>query len=166
MTNQYSLPVVPFLFVAVISALAARQNWLRSRRLILGWSVVSFLLFAHYWRLVDYVAAADTAPAARAAIAQVPPEGVVLSDPCLGAHLAQRRGLIVLGDRVTPDAPTVPDDVEYILFNLRHPCSLDAGWLETWSANLTAHENFSEVFSRDGLVVLHRLRREAAPPRA
>jgi uncharacterized membrane protein len=41
--HQYSVPVLPFLLLAVISSLAAKRGWLRSRRVIALWSLLTFL---------------------------------------------------------------------------------------------------------------------------
>jgi uncharacterized membrane protein len=46
--HQYSVPVLPFLLLAVISSLAAKKGWLRSRRAIILWSLLTFLGLAKY----------------------------------------------------------------------------------------------------------------------
>lgn len=45
---HYSLPILPFLLLAVISAFAANQIWLKNQRAIALWSIVAFLALAKY----------------------------------------------------------------------------------------------------------------------
>jgi len=90
--KQYSLPILPFLIVAVISTLAAGEGWLRSRRWIVLWSLVAFIALATYGRFTSsYLKAVKTLPASQVAIAQVQTKGGVLTDDYLAPHLSQRQ---------------------------------------------------------------------------
>jgi len=70
--HQYSVPVLPFLLLAVISSLAASRGWLRSRRAIALWSLLAFLALAKYGYFGSrYLDSLDTWQATREAIAQI-----------------------------------------------------------------------------------------------
>lgn len=72
LVHHYSLPILPFLIVAVISSLAAGRGWLRNGRLIVLWSLVAFLALAKYGYFGSiYLDSLDTWQATREAIAQV-----------------------------------------------------------------------------------------------
>lgn len=156
LNTQYSLPAVPFLLLAALGALAARHTWIRDRRAMLAWSAIAFLVFARYPRLARYGGALEAAPAARAALALVPADAAVLTDNCLGAHLAHRRTLHLLGFAVTPQSPAVPAEVDYVVFDAARACSVDAAWLARWRASLA--EEFRSVRDEGGVVVLRRSR--------
>jgi len=119
LVHQYSLPILPFLMLAVISALAAGHSWLQARRAIALWSTIAFLALAKYGLFgASYLDSLDTWQATRTAIAQVKPTGGVLTTAAIAPHLTHR----VLIERI--NAPTTAADLtefEFILLNLRHP---------------------------------------------
>lgn len=120
LVHQYSLPVLPFLLLAVISSLAARRGWLRSRGIII-WSLVAFLALAKYGYFGSiYLNSLDTWKATRVAIAQIQTSGGVLTTHNIAPHLAHR-SLIKFTNADSPPADL--NQFEYILLNLRHP-----GW--------------------------------------
>ncbi len=120
LVHQYSLPVLPFLLLAVIASLAAGRGWLRSRVIII-WSLVAFLALAKYGYFGSiYLNSLDTWKATRVAIAQIQTSGGVLTTHNIAPHLAHR-SLIKFTNADAP--PTDLNQFEYILLNLRHP-----GW--------------------------------------
>jgi len=122
LTHQYSVPVLPFLLLAVISSLAARRGWWRSSRAIVLWSSVAFLALAKYGYFGSiYLNSLDTWQATREAIAQVQTDGGVLTTDEIAPHLSHRQ-LIKFTDANSP--PTNLAEFNYILLNVRHP-----GWL-------------------------------------
>lgn len=122
LVHHYSLPIVPFLLVAVISSAAANRSWLRSGRLITLWSLVAFLALAKYGYFGSiYLNSLDTLQATRQAIAQVQTKGGVLTTAEIAPHLTHRQ-LIKLTDANSPQADLTQFD--YVLLNVRHP-----GWL-------------------------------------
>jgi uncharacterized membrane protein len=155
-TNWYSLPSVPFLMLAVLSAMAAGRTWIGDRRVILFWCAVAFLAFSRYPRLaVFYLDATGAESAARQAIALVESEAGVLTDNCMASHLAHRRRLYVLG--MNPRAQEgVRDDVDYVLLNRRSPCSVEPGPVRELARALTSSRAFGVEFEQDGIVLLRR----------
>jgi uncharacterized membrane protein len=117
--HQYSLPVLPFLLVAVISTLAAGGGWLRTRRAIILWSLVAFLALAKYgyfWsRYVRYL---DTWQATREAIALVQPKASVLASVHIVPHLTHRPEI----EAIIPGCECADlDRFKYVLLNVRYP---------------------------------------------
>lgn len=122
LVHHYSLPILPFLLVAVISSLAANRGWLRNSRLITLWSLVAFLALAKYGYFGSiYLDSLDTLQATRQAIASVATKGGVLTTSEIAPHLTHRQ-LIKLTDANSPPANLTQFD--YVLLNVRHP-----GWL-------------------------------------
>lgn len=122
LVHHYSLPILPFLLVAVISSLAANRAWLRNSRLITLWSLVAFLALAKYGYFGSiYLDSLDTLQATKQAIAQVTTKGSVLTTAEIVPHLTHRQ-LIKLTDANSPPANLTQFD--YVLLNVRHP-----GWL-------------------------------------
>lgn len=120
LTTQYSLPILPFLLLAVISSLAAGQGWpwLRNGRNIVIWSLLAFLFMAHYGEFQSYLKTLDTWKPMREAIAQIQTQGGVLTDNQYAPHVTHRPVV----KQIASDLP--PADlakVDYVLLNLRHP---------------------------------------------
>jgi uncharacterized membrane protein len=121
LVHQYSIPILPFLLLAVISSLAAGRGWLQNRRGIIIWSLVAFLALAKYGYFGSlYLNSLDTWKATRIAIAQIQTSGSVLTTHNISPHLSHR-SLIKFTDASLPPADLT--EFEYILLNLRHP-----GW--------------------------------------
>jgi uncharacterized membrane protein len=120
LTQQYSLPVLPFLLLAVISTLAAGKGWLHTRKAMILWAVVAFFALAKYgnfWSI--YLGELDTWQATRQAIAQVQTQGAVLTTHSITPHLTHRSQIQYVDDQIPPPADL--NHFEYILLNLRHP---------------------------------------------
>ena len=146
--HQYSLPILPFLLMAVIYTIADGKCGLwywawnlrqpqaeknknistvvsyRLPKLIVIWSLIGFLALAKYgyfWSI--YLDDFDTWQAAQAAIALVKTKGGVLTTSEIAPHLTHRQfiKLIVAEDELPRDEALI--DYDYILVNVRHP-----GW--------------------------------------
>ena len=120
--HQYSVPLLPFLLVAVISTLADGRGWLRGGRAIILWSLVAFMALAkvgYFWSI--YLNSIDTWQATRQAIALVQTKGGVLTTAEIAPHLTHRP-LVKLTNAKAPPANLA--DFDYVLLNVRHP-----GWL-------------------------------------
>ncbi|MBW4521637.1 MAG: DUF2079 domain-containing protein [Scytolyngbya sp. HA4215-MV1] len=117
---QYSLPMLPFLFLAIIETWRQGRGWLRQRWKILAWSLVAFLALAKvgYFGSI-YLNSLDTWQATNAAIAQIPTQGSVLTTHNIAPHLAHRAQV----QFTNIDTPPRLEDYDYVLLNLRHP-----GW--------------------------------------
>ncbi len=120
LVHHYSLPILPFLFLAVINAVANQQNWLKTRRTILIWSIVSFLLLGKISYLPSYFANLDTHQAKVTAIAKIRDRGAVLTTSEIAPHLTHR-SIVKLTFNGTESIDLQP--FKYILLDQRHP-----GW--------------------------------------
>ncbi|AFY53650.1 putative membrane protein [Rivularia sp. PCC 7116] len=118
--HQYSLPILPFLILAVISSLAANKSWLRNPKNILIWALVAFLALGKYgffWS--RYFRSIDTWQATRQAIAKIETKEAVLTTHSIVPHLTHRSNIEFVDDL----SDGVPDfnQFKYILLNVRHP---------------------------------------------
>lgn len=150
LVRQYSLPLVPFLVLAVISTLAAGRGWLRNKRQIILWSLVAFLALAKYGYFVSiYVDSLDTWQATRQAIALVQTKGAVLTTAEIAPHLTQRP-VVKLTSVYSP--PHNLAEYDYILLDVTHP-----GWQsnQKFATNLVNQLNNTQLFQlryqRDGV---------------
>jgi uncharacterized membrane protein len=116
--HQYSLPILPFLLLSVISSLAAGRGLLQQKRAIILWSLVAFVSLAKFTYFGErYLKSLDTWQATREAIAQVQPIGSVLTTDEIAPHLSHRP-LIKLIQSNSP--PANLKLFNYILLNIRH----------------------------------------------
>ncbi|MGL5793804.1 MAG: DUF2079 domain-containing protein [Waterburya sp.] len=121
LVHQYSLPIVPWLFLIVIMAVSNNQIWFKNKRHILIWSVVAFLALAKYGYFGSlYLQSWDTWQATKTAISQIDAHSSVLTTTDIAPHLTHR-ALVGLTTS-EPDTQDL-DKFKYILLNLRHP-----GW--------------------------------------
>ena len=133
--HQYSVPILPFLLVAVISSLAY-SNQQKGKtifdrlplpnyplpRVIVIWSLIAFLGLAKYgyfWTI--YLKGIDTLPATKEAISLVETKGSVLTTAQIAPHLAHRP-VVKLTQAHAP--PGNLAEFDYVLLNLRYP-----GWM-------------------------------------
>jgi uncharacterized membrane protein len=153
---QYTLPVLPFLLVSVISTLAAGRGWLRDSRLIVLWSFLGFLLLAnynHYW--TGYPATLNTWQAQREAIALIQTKGGVLTTNRIAPHLTHRPLVkLVFSETPTADVKNASSvnlaQIDYILLDAAH-----SGWLNSkeYTADLVEkfkkNDSFQLRYQRD-----------------
>jgi uncharacterized membrane protein len=119
--HQYSLPILPFLLLAVIDAAAAQKSWLQRPRWILLWALVCFFALAKVGYFIDrYLSSWDTWQATNTAIAEIKTEGGVLTSAEIAPHLTHR-ALLKLAVNGSENLDLAQFD--YILLNYRHP-----GW--------------------------------------
>ncbi|MEG4850149.1 DUF2079 domain-containing protein [Microcoleus sp. B5-D4] len=135
LVHQYSVPILPFLLVAVISSLAA-SNQQKGKtifdrlplpnyplpRVIVIWSLIAFLALAKYgyfWTI--YLNGLDTWPATKEAISLVETKGSVLTTAQIAPHLAHRP-VVRFTQANAPPANLA--EFDYVLLNLRYP-----GWM-------------------------------------
>jgi uncharacterized membrane protein len=121
LVHQYSLPILPFLFIVVISTVANDKNWLKTRKNILIWSTVSFILFSkigYFWS--TYLSSLDTNQATTVAISKIRDADAILTTGEIASHLTHRP-VVKLTFNGTELIKL--EDFKYILLNQRHP-----GW--------------------------------------
>lgn len=119
LVHQYSLQVLPFLLLAVISNLAAGGGWLKHKRGIILWSIVAFLAlakFSYFWsRYPDHI---DTWQATREAIAIVQTKAGVLASTHIVPHLTHRP--FIQPTSLASESADL-NQYKYVLLNVRHP---------------------------------------------
>lgn len=142
--HQYSLPVLPFLLLAVISSLAAGKSWLRSRRAIILWSLVAFLALAKYGYFWSRYLDLDNWQATRQAIAQVQ-EGSVLTTHRIAPHLTHRRLIKFIDENPI----TAIAQFDYVLLNVRHPGVVRTSDAAKLVNQLKNNQLFQLIYERD-----------------
>ncbi len=155
LVHQYSLPILPFLLLSVIAAIAAHATWIRHQRLILVWSLVTFLALAKYGYFGSlYLRSLDTWSATREAVALVQTKGSVLTTHAIVPHLTQRSQIrFTLADAPLPDLT----QFEYVLLDTQHP-----GWRSTPEfahalvGQLQQHPQFQLHYQRDGVYLFNQ----------
>ena len=116
LVHQYSLPILPFVILSVISAFAAGKTWIKKERWIILWSIVAFAALAKYgyfWSI--YLRNLDTLQETRAAIALVAPAGSILTNSEISPHLSHRE-VIRMGDNENINFTAY----DHILLNVRY----------------------------------------------
>lgn len=78
LVRHYSVPIFPFIILALIAARSANSAWIRDRRVILAWSLCGFLVLGKYYFFGKvYLDSLDTWQANREAIALIQRRGLV-----------------------------------------------------------------------------------------
>jgi|SRR6478672_7083064 len=153
--HQYSLPILPFLLLVVISTLADGRGWLQNQRAIILWSLVSFLALAKFGYFGSkYLSSIDTWQATQEAVAQIQTKGSVLTTAQIAPHLSQRSiiRLSILGSEYANLA-----EFEYVLLSVRNP-----GWASSQVVTTTLVERlknapeFQLSAQRDEVYLFHK----------
>jgi uncharacterized membrane protein len=177
---QYSLPIISFLFLTLISCLAAasqtenpsnliESTWIiklkipkfnlrlpipnfQYPRIVILWSTLIFLLFGNVASLFSSTRSFDTLPATNNAITYVKTKGGVLTDNRLAPHFTHR-SIVKLLNQTEPDNL---DEFDYVVLNLRHP------WPDTEEAgiilskNLQNQEEWELSYQQNDVIVFQR----------
>ena len=144
LVHQYSLPILPFLFIAIIGTVAADRALLKTRRNILIWSAIAFILLSkigYFWS--TYLSSIDTNRATTTAITKIKDEGALLTTGEISPHLTHRP---VIKLTFKENAAIDLKPFKYILLNERHP-----GWNSDAETirRIRARAESSQVFSLD-----------------
>ncbi|MDJ0632773.1 MAG: DUF2079 domain-containing protein [Xenococcaceae cyanobacterium MO_188.B29] len=138
LVHQYSLPILPWLFLVVIAAMASNKTWLKRSRIILIWSVCTFLALAKFGYFGSlYLESIDTWQATREAITQIENQGGVLTTTDIAPHLTHRPlvQLATIGSESDDFS-----NIEYVLLNARHP-----GWASSTETIHNLREKFRQM---------------------
>ncbi|MBE9182833.1 DUF2079 domain-containing protein [Oculatella sp. LEGE 06141] len=146
LVHQYSVAVMPFLMLAVLSAMAANAGWLRRQRWIVAWSLIAFLSLAKYGKLVSYFSETDSLWATREAIAAIQTQDGVLTDNQLAPQVSHRPVVQLLKPKILK---TSLADVRYVLLNLDHPWSGTAELAKRAVRQLQTNPEFELSYHRD-----------------
>jgi uncharacterized membrane protein len=119
---HYSLPVIPFLIVALIASLAARKAWLQTKRAIMLWAMVAFVALGKFWYFTsEYIDHRDNLKATKEAINLVDPKDSVFTTDIISPHLTHRK--LISYKYSEPQQLSTLKNFHYVLINTRHP-----GW--------------------------------------
>jgi uncharacterized membrane protein len=155
LVHQYSLPIVPFLMIAVMLAWREQKSWLRQPRAILLWSLLGFLCLAKYsYIVIRYCDRLDTWQATRTAIALVRPDSRLLTDNTIAPHLTHRREL-----KLTVKQYPLPNltGLDEILISTRPPDQgSDPALIQQYLAWVKADRAWQLVFEQDGVMLFRR----------
>lgn len=161
--HQYSLPVLPFLILVVISSLrsdlGSQKGWLRSNRALILWALLGFLILSRlhffagrYWQSLD------TWQATTEAIAKVkanPDQGGVLTTAEIAPHLTHRP-LVKLA--ITDPPPADLTRFKHILLNVKHPGWLSNPEFATGLVNqLKITPQFRLIYQKDDVYLFDRI---------
>jgi uncharacterized membrane protein len=144
LVHQYSIPILPFLFVAIVGTIAADRAFLKTRRNILIWSAIAFILFSkvgYFWS--TYLSSIDTNPATTIAIGRIKDSGAVLTTGEISPHLTHRP---VIKLTFNENAAIDLKPFKYVLLNERHP-----GWNSDLATvqNIRSRVENSQQFNLD-----------------
>ncbi len=164
LVHQYALPVVPFLFLAIIEngkTTNLPTSSAKVNKTALIWSLLAFLALAKYTFFGSiYLRSLDTWQATREALAQITTQGGVLTTHEISPHLTHRRVIYFTDEsRFKGSPPEQWDPFDYVLLNSRHP-----GWRSspefsrTLIAALQKETSFRLLYHRDGVYLFSRLR--------
>ena len=148
LTHQYSLTILPFLLLAVITSLAKNKSWIKSPKVIIIWSLIAFLalgkygyFFGRYWENWDNLTAMHES------IHLVKTQDSLLTSPTIAPHLSQR---VKVKLAIKDAEPIDPQNFTYILLNERHP-----GWenseetVKNLVDQLKNNPDFKNIYQRD-----------------
>jgi len=161
LSRQYSLPILPFLIVAVIATLTSGQGWIRQRRWILLWVLIAFLCLAEYGRFTSsYVEHLNSWQATRAALAQIQTKDGVLTTNKLGSQVSQRPfvTLVTFTNDVRAShqiSETRLAKVNYALFDLNLSAE-ERAILEKSMRQIEQHPQFQLAYQRNNIFLFTR----------
>jgi uncharacterized membrane protein len=156
LTHQYSLTILPFLLLAVITSLANNKSWIKSSKIIIIWSLITFLVlgkygyfFGRYWENWDNLAAMHES------IHLVKTQDSLLTSPTIAPHLSQR---VKVKLAIKDAEPIDPQNFTYILLNERHP-----GWENSEETvrnlvnQLKQNSDFKTIYQRDDVWLFQKI---------
>lgn len=153
--HQYSLPILPFLVVATIAAIANGRGLVQNPRGIWLWALVGFIALAKFGYFGDrYLSSLDTWQATRAALTQLPSEGSILTTAWIVPHVTHRPTVKVT---MTGTETTDLGQFAIVLLNLRHP-----GWMSTPALQRTLlkrleqDDRFTQTLAQDNVYLFVR----------
>ncbi len=156
LTNQYSVPVLPFLMLIALGV-AASSKKLPAPRFLISWAVIGFLtlgkygLFGVYLQYIDW----GTWSATQAAIRQIPPQASVLAEFTIVPHLSHRPQINTI-ERSTSEL-NYAAQADYVLLKRRNVWVGNAARMQPWFEYFQSSPQFKLQFS-DQEVYLYRKR--------
>lgn len=161
--HQYSLPIVPFLFLICIDTWATQKTWIKPQKWLLLWSAIVFLALAKYGYFGSkYLSHLDTRSATITALAKIPPDAGVLTTPFIAPHLSHRPHIqLVQKDFNVETLPTF----QAILLNQRTPgLELVPEDIQTLRNTLEIRPEFTLIFAQDDIYLYQQRPVNTVPP--
>ena len=154
--HQYSLPILPFLLLAAISTLAAGDGWVRSRRGIILWSIVTWLALAKYGYFGSkYLQSIDTRTATKIAISRIITKDAVLAPANVVPHLTHRP-IVEAIDNSIP-YPNL-DRFQYVMIDTRHlGLNVSANLVNDLLLRLRRSPEFELKFQQDDVFLFGKI---------
>ncbi len=157
LVHQYSIAILPFLLLSVITTLAANKGLIRKPKYIMLWSLIAFLALGKYGYFTSrYLEQIETVSAMRESVKLVPEEVKVLTSPQISPHLTHRQVIkLAIKDREPIDI----ENFDYILLNTRYP-----GWensqdtVNNLAVKLRNNKNFELKYDRNGVILFSHYR--------
>jgi uncharacterized membrane protein len=153
--HQYSLPILPFLLVAVISTLANKKGIVRSNRLILAWSIFTFVTLSNFFHFDQlYLNSLDTLQSSKTAIAQINSQDGVMTTNNFAPHLTHRKIVKLPTENVMNSNL---EEFKYILLDRRHPGFMSSPKIvETLLNRLQDTPEFKLKFDKDSILLFEK----------
>jgi len=154
---QYSVPVIPFLFMSVMLAVASGRSWIRAPRAIVAWAMVLLVVggVARGKKIFSGGAAElESLPATYAAVARVEGEGNVLTTHEISPHLAHRSWIQTIGS----DVPLRPlSEFDYVLLHEDHASVTSHGnEFEQVRFQVSRSPNFEKIYQQGDVSLFKR----------
>jgi len=155
LVHQYSVPILPFLILAVIAAVAAEKNFVKPKKWILAWCLFCFFALAKYGYFFGlYLSNLDTWSANRQAITLINTQGDVLTNHNLVPHLTHRSFIQhASDDNFTEDL----DRYQFVLLNVRHPnYGFSPEGAQQLLARLKNDQQFEQMFEQNDVYLFRK----------
>jgi uncharacterized membrane protein len=159
---QYTVPIVPFVFIASVFGLHRLKSWLGRRWIfhIIGLAAIPLTVlslaidnpFTEGKELPPPLVELPNAEAVYQALATVPPEASVVTTNAYAPHLARREGLYIIGIPAQREPPPDPDVVFINLYDQRF---IVCEQYRAYFSQLDI-DRYGVVFRDRGLIVVQR----------
>jgi uncharacterized membrane protein len=159
---QYTVPIVPFVFVAAVFGLHRLKSWLGQRWLphavglaIIPLAILALVIdnpFIEGQELPPPLADLPNTEAVYRALATVPPDASVVTTNAYAPHLARREGLYITGIPAQREPPLDPD---VVLINLYDQRFMVCEQYREYFSQLDI-DRYGVVFRDWGLIVVQR----------
>ena len=153
--HQYSLPILPFLVLMAIATLAGGDGWLRSRKAIIIWSVVTWLALAKFGYFGGkYLQSLDTQAATRIAISRITTKNSVLAPATVVPHLTHRPRIAAIDNSIPQP---VINEYQYVMINTRHlGINVDPSLVNNLLLRLQQSPEFKLDFQQDDVFLFSK----------
>ncbi len=148
LTQQYSLPILPFLILVVIGSIAANRHLIKKPKYMILWSLVAFLALAKYGYFTSlYLKSIDTWGATRKAVSAVKTDAPVFTNSAIAPHLTHRPEIQLAIDGAQN---TDFDRFKYVILDRKHPgWSSSSELIDGFISNLRDNPRFDLLIGED-----------------